>query len=58
MSDDRRKPGFRLEARTDAEIEATASASVAELSAQGSFFSTNLVEVAERLDRMLCAARD
>ena len=59
MSDDRRKPGFRLNGRTDAEIEAMAKASIAELSAQGFFFDdVNPVEVAERLDRMLCAARD
>ena len=59
MNDDRRKSGFRLNGRTDAEIEAMAKASVAELSAQG-FFSddVNPVEVAERLARMLCAARD
>ena len=51
MSDDRRKPGFRLNGRTDAKIEATANArAVAELSAQGFFFDdVNPVEVAERL---------
>ena len=35
-----------------------AKASVAELSAQGFFLTVNLVEVAERLARMLRAARD
>ena len=42
MSDDRRKPGFRLNGRTDAEIEAMAKASVAELSAQGSFSTMSI----------------
>ena len=59
MSDDRRKSGFRLNGRTDAEIEAMAKASIVELSAQGFFFDdVNPVEVAERLARMLRAARD
>jgi hypothetical protein len=59
MNDDRRKSGFRLNGRTDAEIEAMAKASVAELSAQGFFFDdVNPVEVAERLARMLRRARD
>jgi hypothetical protein len=59
MNDDRRKLGFRLNGRTDAEIEAIAKASVAELSAQGFFFDdVNPVEVAERLARTLSASRD
>jgi hypothetical protein len=57
MNDDRRKWGFRLNGRTDAEIEAIAKASVAELSAQGFFFDdVNPVEVAERLARTLRAS--
>jgi hypothetical protein len=59
MNDDRRKSGFRLNGRTDAEIEAIAKASVAELSAQGFFFDDdNPVEVGERLARTLSASRD
>jgi hypothetical protein len=59
MNDDRRKSGFRLDGRIDAEIEAMAKASIAELSAQGFFFDdVNPVEVAERLARMPQAARD
>jgi hypothetical protein len=59
MNDDRRKSGFRPNGRTDAEIEAIAKASVAELSAQGFFFDdVNPVEVAERLARTLRASRD
>jgi hypothetical protein len=59
MSDDRRKPGFRLSGSTDAKLEAMARASVAELSAQGFFFDdVNPVEVAERLASMLRAACD
>ena len=59
MNDDRRKSGFRLNGRTDAEIEAIAKASVAELSAPGFLFDdVNPVEVAERLARTLRASRD
>lgn len=59
MNDDRRKSGFRLNGRTDAEIAAMAKASIAELSAKGFFLDTvNPVEVAERLARTLRAARD
>ena len=58
MSDDRGKRGLRLNGRTDAELDAMATASTAELSAQGFFFdNVNPVEVAERLARMLRAAR-
>ena len=57
MNDDRRKSGFRLNGRTDAEIEAIAKASVAELSAKGFFLDTvNPVEVAQRLARTLRAS--
>jgi hypothetical protein len=59
MNDDRRKSGFRLNGHTDAEIEAIAKASIAELSAKGVFLDTvNPVEVAEHLARMLRPARD
>jgi hypothetical protein len=59
MGDDRQKPDFRLNDRTDAEIEAIAKVGVAELSAQGFFFDdVNPVEVAERLARTLSASRD
>jgi hypothetical protein len=53
MSDAQRKGSFRLTDRTDAEIEAMAKTSVAELSAQRFFFDeVNPVEVAKRLARM------
>ena len=58
MSDNRRKSGFRLNGRTDAETEAMAKASVAELSRQGFFFDdVNPVEVAERLSNAARVAR-
>jgi hypothetical protein len=58
MGDDRRKPGFPLGGITDAEIEATAKASVAELAVHRfSFDDVDPVEVDEPLARMR-AARD
>jgi hypothetical protein len=58
MGDDQRKPGLPLDGLTDAEIEAMAKASVAELAVQQSFFDeVNPVEVDECLARMR-AARD
>jgi hypothetical protein len=59
MNDDRRKSGFRLKGRTDAEIEAIARRASPSLSAQGFFFDdVNPVEVAKRLTRTLRASRD
>jgi hypothetical protein len=51
MSNDRTKSGFQLKGRTDAEIEAMAKVSLAEVSAH-----VNRLEVARRLARMLRAA--
>jgi hypothetical protein len=57
MNDERRKSGFRLNGHTDAESEAIAKPSVAELPAQGFFFDdVNPLEVAERLARTLRAS--
>ena len=59
MSDNRRKRGLRLNGRFDAEIEAMAKVSLVELSAHDSVSDdVNPVEVAERLGRMLRAARN
>ena len=57
MSDNRRKRGLRLNGRFEAKIEAMAKESVAELRPGVLSDDLNPNEVAERLARMLCAAR-